>query len=243
MIIRDTTTTTTTSSRSVSSTVIVTILPALSASVTLQSTAALNIINPGQQLQITGCFLFQCDLEFFHCWIRSFSIALTPSKSAFLQQPTTTTPFPVYLTNQLQGGLTYSFVLTCSLPFPGSITTSSISINVNSALRPGKFLVNPNEGVEFTDSHSRVSNGRMRIFRYNINSVSWQRLVVMFPWLLYRRFLTSHCSFCSTSFTELYSPCSIFFLFLLLFHFILSFVFFFLFDSFFPFFYMAMRTK
>jgi hypothetical protein len=146
-------------SRSVSSVVSVTVLPPVSASIALQSTAALNIINPGQSLQITASVTLPNISYFNGTWSSSTdgfdlsTAALTPLNSDFIPKSGATV-LPVYLklsTAGLQGGLTYSFSLFCSLPAPGSATTASIVVKVNSAPRPGRFLVNPSEGVEFSD--------------------------------------------------------------------------------------------
>jgi hypothetical protein len=146
-------------SRSVSTVVTVTVLPPVSASIALQSTAALNIINPGQSLQITASVTLPNISYFNATWSSSThgfdlsSAALTPLNSGFIPKSGATV-LPVYLklsTAGLQGGLTYSFSLLCSLPAPGSATTASIVVKVNSAPRPGRFLVNPSEGVEFSD--------------------------------------------------------------------------------------------
>jgi hypothetical protein len=148
-----------TTSRSANIIVKVTVLSPVSASIALQSTAALNIINPGQSLQITGLVQLPNISYFNASWSSSTagfdlsSVALTPLNTAFIPKPGAAV-LPVYLklfTSGLQGGLTYSFWLVCSLPSPGSSTTASIVVKVNSAPRPGRFLVNPIEGMEFSD--------------------------------------------------------------------------------------------
>jgi hypothetical protein len=146
-------------SRSASAVITVTVLPPVSASIALQSTAALNIINPGQSLQITASVTLPNISYFNATWSSSTdgfdlsSAALTPLNSDFIPKSGATV-LPVYLklsTAGLQGGLTYSFSLLCSLPAPGSATTASIVVKVNSSPRPGRFLVSPSEGVEFSD--------------------------------------------------------------------------------------------
>jgi hypothetical protein len=148
-----------TTSRSASKVVTVTVLPPVSAGISLQTTAALNIINPGQSLQITGLVQLPNISYFNATWSSSTagfdlsSAALTPLSSAFISKSTAAF-IPVYMklsTVGLQGGVTYSFSLLCSLPSPGSSTTAFITIKINSAPRPGRFLVNPKEGIEFSD--------------------------------------------------------------------------------------------
>jgi hypothetical protein len=148
-----------TTSRSANIVVKVTVLSPVSASIALQSTAALNIINPGQSLQITGLVQLPNISYFNATWSSSTagfdlsSTALTPLRTAFIPKSAAAV-VPVYLklsTAGLQGGLAYSFSLVCSLPSPGSSTTASIVVKVNTAPRPGRFLVNPSEGVELSD--------------------------------------------------------------------------------------------
>jgi hypothetical protein len=78
------------------------------------------------------------------------SVALTPLHIAYLKPSFGINSVFLKLSTQLlQGGVSYSFSLTCSLPAPGIGTTASIVITVNSPPRPGKFVISPNEGTEF----------------------------------------------------------------------------------------------
>jgi sugar lactone lactonase YvrE len=149
--------------RSASSTVTVSVVPPLTASLTLQSSSSnsLNTINIGQSLLLTGSVQLP-DISYANLsWSSSSSsssgldltsVALTPLRIAYLKPSTGINSVFLKLSTQLlQGGVSYSFSLTCSLPVPGISTTTSIVINVNSPPRPGKFVISPNEGTEFRE--------------------------------------------------------------------------------------------
>jgi hypothetical protein len=148
-------------SRSSSATIQIRILPALAATLSLQSSATVQKMNAGQSLQLVGDVFLPVSLAANMSWslegnvdFNLSSIALTPLTTKLSPVRTAAVSQTVILKlapNTLVGGLTYRFQLVCQLQSPGRPTSLSIEIAVNSPPLPGKFLVSPENGIELVD--------------------------------------------------------------------------------------------
>jgi hypothetical protein len=153
-----------TKSRSASTAVTIAVLSALSAEISIQSSASSNLLNPGQSLQLSGMVKLPSEISSaMLLWstngrsgLNMSSIALTPAVRSITVGTSISSngwfPFVIKLaTTSFRGGLTYSFSLLCQLPSPGVSTVSTISIKANSPPTPGEFVVSPAEGIELSD--------------------------------------------------------------------------------------------
>jgi hypothetical protein len=159
-------------SRSVSSSVLVAILPLLSPTISLQSNALLGkgggTMNAGQSLQITGTINIPAGIKSNASWtvlgsapLSLSSVSLTPLSQQFPASTTSSQSFTIFLAlpgNTLFVGSSYAFGLRCQLSYPGKSALSTIMINVNSPPTPGSFTIQPMSGREIIDSFTFLCN-------------------------------------------------------------------------------------
>jgi hypothetical protein len=162
-----------TGSRSMVTSVVVSILPLLSPTISLQSNALLGegggVMNAGQSLQIIGTINIPIGIKSNATWIvldsslssSLSSLALTPIAQQFPLSSSISQSFSLYLAlpaNSLSIGSSYTFGLKCQLSFPGKSALSTITVNVNSPPTPGSFTISPISGREILDSFTFLCN-------------------------------------------------------------------------------------
>jgi hypothetical protein len=159
-------------SRSTSSSIIVSILPLLSPTISLQSNALLGeeggTMNAAQGLQIAGNINIPAGLKSNATWsvlgfshLSLASLSLTPLSQQFPVSATSSQSFTISLAlpgNALVVGSSYTFGLRCQLSYPGKSAISTITINVNSPPTPGSFTIQPMSGRELIDSFTFLCN-------------------------------------------------------------------------------------
>jgi hypothetical protein len=148
--------------RSVSSTIPVSILPSLAASLALTSNmpADAGKLNVDKQVQITAKVVVPGGLSGDLEWMLEdgdavdfSSVALTTYKKSIVSSADyqTLSMNLVLGKNSLTGGVAYKFRLASSLKEPGVSTSAVISIAMNAAPQPGEFSVTPREGQELSE--------------------------------------------------------------------------------------------
>ena len=147
--------------RSAEKVITVTVLPALAPVATLTANVASSgVFNSNQELQLTGTVGFPAALNGSVAWsvddTSAFSLALSaksPLTSAFAASTTaqSNTVYMVLAANSLPGRSSLTFSLTASLAGTGQTTVASVTVLVNAAPMPGKFVVTPPSGTEITD--------------------------------------------------------------------------------------------
>ncbi len=132
------------------------------------------IINAGQTLQLSGTISLPAMLQGNASWsldsnsrdVELSKISLSPliqriAKKDNMKDESILQSMTMYLAiaaNSLTAGASYTFVLDCVVPFPGSSSQSSITITVNAAPSPGIFVVSPREGKELIDRFTFASS-------------------------------------------------------------------------------------
>lgn len=146
-------------SRSSSVVVSVSVLPSLAPVISLSSSSATGKVNSMQTLQLGGAISVPAQLSGTVTWsIDAASGVSLPLVTAGLINATfagfstqrTLNFFLPLRTHLLPMGLPLVFSLQCSLQDPGSLSSSSISVTVNSPPRPGRFDISPVREVELT---------------------------------------------------------------------------------------------
>jgi hypothetical protein len=184
-------------SRSSSSSIIVSILPLLSPTISLQSNALLGegsgIMNAGQSLQVTGNINIPTGVKSNATWvvldssILSLStLSVTPVSQQFPSSSSSSESFTMYLVlpaNSLSVGFSYTFGLRCQLSFPGKSAVSTITITVNSPPTPGFFSIQPMSGREIIDSFTFLCNQWMDTnlplsYQFSYLSLSGMKIVI-----------------------------------------------------------------
>ena len=149
-------------------TVTVSIVPPLSAVLTVSSTATFGKVNPGSALQLIGTANVPSGLKSNLSWsvesstVDMASIALSPVSKAYSASSTSDyAKNIIYLalsTSKLTAGQSYTFSLTCVLPVPGVSSISKISVTINSPPSLGSMSVSPSSGEELTTLFMLSSN-------------------------------------------------------------------------------------
>ena len=154
-----------TKTRTSTTSLTVTILPSLAPVIALSSNIYRTKMNPSESLKLTGTISLPSGLASNVTWsldestsslVNLATSALTPLAQFY--QPTGSgsigaslvklTSYLALPTNVLPAGVTYSFILTCSLASPGKSASSLITVEVNKAPSPGLLLISPSTGGE-----------------------------------------------------------------------------------------------
>ena len=128
------------------------VLPKQSSIVTVSSNIITGLMNPSQNLQLTGS-LSLSDISNTTAWwtiddrsIDIHRIATTPTRIQVSTLVSTT--YLVIPPNSFPGGVKLTFVLACRSAIDTEATISYITIVTNAAPRPGFFTVSPTSGAE-----------------------------------------------------------------------------------------------
>jgi hypothetical protein len=184
-------------SRSSTSLIVVSVLPLLSPTISLQSNALLGegdgTMNAGQSLQISGIINIPAGIKSNASWsvlgssqISLSTLSLTPLIQQFPVSPTSSQSFTMFLAlpgNSLLIGSSYTFGLRCQLSYPGKPALSTITINVNSPPTPGSFSVQPKSGREIVDSFTFLCNQWIDVnlplsYQFSYLSLSGMKIVI-----------------------------------------------------------------
>ena len=146
--------------RTSTTTVSVTVLPTLAASIAFSSNAVQNIINADQSLVVTAAVTIPANLPSNISWSTDSgltgldlgSVSLTPLNSFISSGNAAQTVYAnlKLSPNVLVGGLAYTFTLASFLPSPGSASALSLTISVNSPPILGNFAISPETGIELS---------------------------------------------------------------------------------------------
>ncbi len=147
--------------RSAEKVITVTVLPALAPVVTLTANVASSgVFNSNQELQLTGTVGFPAALNGSVAWsvddASAFSLDLSsksPLTSTFAASTVaqSNTVYMVIAANTLPGRSSLTFSLTARLAGTTQATVASVTVQVNAAPKPGKFIVTPPSGTEIAD--------------------------------------------------------------------------------------------
>jgi hypothetical protein len=143
-------------SRQSKTSVVVMVLPELSAVVSVVSNLPPTLtMNPSKALHLKGNIILPAGSNGTAEWlVENDGIDLAQGAQSALKQSLegqTKSFFLVLAPNFLAPGLSLTFKLTCRIPNQATIFSSSITILVNAPPIPGKFEVTPSSGTELVD--------------------------------------------------------------------------------------------